>query len=301
MRWYIPSSDAQRHRSDIEKHVSVMPGFLVEIPGGALWAEQRGAGPDLVLLSGLGDTHKAWSAQLASLANRYRVTALDNRGTSRSSPPDHDFTVATMADDVAQAVKALEITEAHVAGFSMGGAIAQELALAHPELVSTLTINGSWCRTDAYQRHLFDSWIWMAQRAESDEAFVRAIYLWVYTRRAHLTGEVETWIRQALEEEHPQSTDAFVRTVEAIKQHDTAARLGRIDVPVLIVAGTEDMIFPPAVQEDMASRLSDCRLELMDGEAHQPFQESPAKFNDVLTEFLAASRRPPSGRRSPSA
>jgi pimeloyl-ACP methyl ester carboxylesterase len=260
--------------------------MLVPGNGVPLWIEQRGSGPDLVLLCGLGDTHQAWSQQLQSLADRFRVTAIDNRGVGRSGLPDGRFTVADMALDAAGALDAVGIVRAHVAGFSMGGAIAQELALARPDLVASLVLVGTWCRTDAHQRRIFESWAWMAQRADSDEAFVRSLVLWVYTRRAHLTGAVDTWVEQALAEEHPQSTDAFIRTVDAIKAHDAAGRLRHVTVPTLVVAGEQDLICPADVQRDLAERLTNADLRLLAGEAHQPFQEAPDLFDRVVLEFL---------------
>jgi len=252
-----------------------------------LWIEQRGSGPDLVLLCGLGDTHQAWSHQLQSLADRFALTAIDNRGVGRSGLPDGEFTVPDMALDAAGALDALGIERAHVAGFSMGGAIAQELALARPDLVASLVLVGTWCRTDAHQRRLFESWAWMARRADCDEAFVRSLFLWVYTRRAHLDGAVETWVAQALAEEHPQSTDAFVRTIDAIKAHDAADRLAQVNVPTLIVAGEQDLICPPDLQRDLAEHLTNSELRLLPGEAHQPFQEAPDLFDRLVRDFVA--------------
>ena len=263
-----------------------MTGAHVTGNGVALWVEQRGSGEDLVLLCGLGDTHAAWAHQLESLAGRFRLTAIDNRGVGRSGLPDGPFTVADMAADAAGALDALGIARAHIAGFSMGGAIAQELAIARPDLVRSLVLVGTWCRTDAHQRRLFESWAWMAQRADSDEAFVRALFLWVYTRRAHLSGAVDTWVQQALAEEHPQSTDAFVRTVDAIKAHDAADRLGPVTVPALVVAGDQDLICSPRVQQELAEHLTRCEVRLLAEEAHQPFQEASDLFDGVLLEFL---------------
>jgi pimeloyl-ACP methyl ester carboxylesterase len=260
---------------------------FVSANGVEIWVEQRGSGPDLLLLCGLGDTHAAWSHQLESLGAGFRVTALDNRGVGRSSLPDGAFTVRDMALDAAGVLDALDIAHAHVAGFSMGGAIAQELALARPDLVASLILVNTWCRTNAYERQLFDTWAWTARRAESDEQFVRSMLLWVYTRRAHLDGSIEGWVAQALAEEHPQSTDAFVRTCEAIAAHDTADRLPQVAQPALVIAGDEDLVFPPPVQRDLAARLPNATLALLAGEAHQPFQEAPEAFDRRVREFLA--------------
>lgn len=262
--------------------------MLVDAGAARLWVEQRGQGPDLVLLCGLGDTHLAWSAQLETFAVDHRVTAIDNRGAGRSSLPDGPFSVADMAADAAGALRRLGIAHANVAGFSMGGAIAQELALARPDLVASLILVGTWCRTDGHQRALFESWKRLVQTAADDEGFVRSLLLWVYSRRSYRDGSIERWIGEALGAEVPQSTDAYLRTVDAILAHDTAERLEAITVPALVIAGEEDLICPPDVQRAMARRLRAARLELLPGEAHQPFQESPEQFDRLIREFLAA-------------
>jgi 3-oxoadipate enol-lactonase len=82
--------------------------------------EQVGHGPDVLLIGGLGDTVESWRYQLDGLADRYRVTAVDNRGAGRTAMPDGPLTVEAMADDAAGVLRALELPAAHVAGFSMG-------------------------------------------------------------------------------------------------------------------------------------------------------------------------------------
>jgi pimeloyl-ACP methyl ester carboxylesterase len=263
---------------------------FVSANGVDIWVEQRGSGPDLLLLCGLGDAHDAWAHQLDSYASRFRVTAMDNRGVGRSSLPDAAFNVADMAIDAARVLEHFGIARAHVAGFSMGGAIAQELALARPDLVASLILVNTWCRTNAFERELFDTWAWTARRAENDAQFVRSMLLWVYTRRAHVDGSIERWVEAALCAEHPQSTDAFVRTCEAIAEHDTRDRLHEIGAPALVIAGDEDLIFPPAVQRDLAAQLPNARLELMAGEAHQPFQEAPEAFDAIVLDFISGLR-----------
>src|SRR5437773_11586995 len=94
-----------------------------------IWTEQVGLGPDVLLIGGAGDTVESWQFQLDGLADRYRMTAFDNRGAGRTRMPDEPATVAALADDAAAVLDGLEVTSAHVVGFSGGSLTAQELAL----------------------------------------------------------------------------------------------------------------------------------------------------------------------------
>src|SRR3712207_5874237 len=149
-----------------------------------IWTEQVGEGPDVLLIGGLGDTVESWQFQLDGLSDRYRLTAFDNRGAGRTSGSEARLSAATMADDAAALMGALELPSAHVAGFSMGSAIAQELALRHPELVRSLVLVSTYARPDALVRALFNFWRWLPEVAPSKRAFLEGFFTWVYTPRA---------------------------------------------------------------------------------------------------------------------
>jgi 3-oxoadipate enol-lactonase len=117
-----------------------------------IWTEQVGEGPDVLLIGGLGDTVESWQFQLDGLMDRYRITAFDNRGAGRTAMPEGPVSVGAMADDAAGVLRVLEIPSAHVAGFSGGSIIGQELVLRHPELVRSLVLQSTWPAMDAYLR-----------------------------------------------------------------------------------------------------------------------------------------------------
>jgi pimeloyl-ACP methyl ester carboxylesterase len=250
-----------------------------------LWVERAGEGPDVLLIAGLGDPAEAWQLQLDGLSDRYRLTAFDNRGAGRSPLPDGPLSLAAMADDAAALLRALGLPAAHVAGFSMGTAIAQELALRHPEVVRSLVLVGTWARPDAYARSMFSSWRWLPEGTPSERAFLESFFLWVYTPRAHADGTVEQIIEQALAFPHRQSTEAFERTIDALLEHDTADRLADIALPTLVLAGELDRIFPPRYGREVAEAISDTQFEVLSGEAHKPFQEAPDEFNARVDAF----------------
>jgi pimeloyl-ACP methyl ester carboxylesterase len=250
-----------------------------------MWAERRGTGPDVLLIAGLGDPAEAWQFQLDGLSDRYRLTAFDNRGAGRTPLPAEPFSVATMADDAAALLRALEVPAAHVAGFSGGSAIAQELALRHPGLVRSLVLDSTWARPDAYFRAMLTFWRWLAGAAPDERAFLEAFYLWIYTPRAHGDGTVEKIIEEVLAFPHKPSTEAIQRSIDALLAHDSAGRLADISAPTLVLAGGLDMVAPPRLGRVVADGIRGARFEVLAEEAHQPFQEAPDLFNARVDAF----------------
>ena len=246
---------------------------------------QRGSGDDVVLLAGLGDAHDAWEAQIDAFSSRFRVTAIDNRGAGQSSLPDGEFTVAAMAADAAGLLDALGIGSAHIAGFSMGGAIAQELALARPDLVRSLLLNGTWCKSDAFLIAALRSICWQATIADDARAFFESFLCWVYSPAVFADGRIEQFIQAGLDHPHPQDGEAFLRTARAIESHDSADRLGTISAPTLIIVGSDDLLCPPRHSHELAAGIPASRLIEVPGQAHQPFQEDPAAFNAHALSF----------------
>jgi pimeloyl-ACP methyl ester carboxylesterase len=250
-----------------------------------LWTERRGHGPDVLLIAGLGDPAEAWQPQLDGLSDRYLLTAFDNRGVGRTPLAEGSLSATMMADDAAALLRALEVSSAHVAGFSMGSAIAQELALRHPERVRSLVLMSTYARPDALFRSQLNFWRWLPEVAPSERAFFEAFFTWVYTSRAHADGTVGQIVEEALAFPHQQSVEAFQAQVDVCLTHDTAERLPEIAAPTLVLSGELDIILPPRFGRSVAAGIPNARFEVMPGEAHQPFQEVPEEFNARVEAF----------------
>lgn len=250
-----------------------------------IYVEQVGQGPDVLLVGGAGDTVESWQFQLDGLADRYRLTSFDNRGAGRTPMPDGRLSAEAMADDAAGVLRALDISSAHVAGFSGGSVIAQELALRHPDLVRSLVLQSTWPVMDAY----FRSWLlfvrWLVEVAPSERAFLEGFFLDIYTARAHNEGMVDQIIEDVLAFPHKQSTEDLQAFLDAFLDHDTTDRLPEIAAPTLVIAGGRDPTSRPPLCRAVADLIPDARFEVMDEEAHQPFQEVPEDWNARVDAF----------------
>ena len=153
-----------------------------------LWVDDRGDGPPVLLIAGLGDPAEAWTFQQEGLSSRYRTIAFDNRGVGRSPLPDTPLTVAGMADDAATILDELGIDRADIVGFSGGSVTAQELAIRHPDRVKSLVLMGTFGKADRYLDAVVRMFTWMIDQAPDPHAFLEAFYLWIYTVEAHESG-----------------------------------------------------------------------------------------------------------------
>ncbi len=250
-----------------------------------IWTEQVGEGPDVLLIGGAGDTVESWQFQLDGLRDRYRLTAFDNRGAGRTAMPEEPVSVEIMADDAAAVLRALEIPSAHVAGFSGGSIVSQELALRHPQLVRSLVLQSTWPVMDRYLR----SWLrfvqWLVEVAPSERAFLEGFFLDIYTARAHNDGTVDQFIEEVLAFPHKQATADLQRYLDAFVDHDTTERLPQITAPTLVLAGGRDPTSRPEVCRAVAQLIPGARFDVLEEEAHQPFQEIPDEWNGRVEAF----------------
>jgi pimeloyl-ACP methyl ester carboxylesterase len=238
-------------------------GQTVGVNGTEIRVEQRGDGPDVLLIAGLSDPAEAWQPQLDGLSDRYRVTAFANRGAGQTPLPDDPLTVEMMADDAAAILAALDV----------------------PELVRSLLLQSTWAKPDAYFQSMGRFWRWMVENAPSERAMLEAFFLWVYTPRAHADGMVDEITDEALADPHPQSVEAFQAQLNSFFDHETLDRLPAITAPTLVLAGGVDIGAPPRLGKVVADAIPGAQFEVLEGEAHQPFQEVPDVWNARADAF----------------
>lgn len=252
-----------------------------------LFYVEAGQGPCLLLIPGLGGDHLAWAFQLPAFAARCRVVAFDNRGAGQSDAPDLPYTTRLMAEDALGVMDILGIARAHVLGVSMGGMIAQELALAAPDRVQSLHLGCTLARPDPFLRAVVSAWREVRVRLDRTTA-IRAMAPWLFAPTTYNQRPefVERLLETALTHPFPQSLVGFLRQVEAVLHHDTYDRLAGIRCPTLVSVGAEDTLVGPRFARELAARIPGATLEVVPEVGHVYFWERPDTFNALQLAFL---------------
>jgi pimeloyl-ACP methyl ester carboxylesterase len=249
---------------------------------------EAGAGDPVVLVMGFGGDHLAWGLQIPALAATYRVIAFDNRGVGQSDAPDLPYTTPMMADDTVGLMDALGIERAHVCGVSMGGMIAQEIALRHPARVRTLQLHATLGRPDRYLHALSEAWRDTRTKVNREE-WLRSLALWLFSpiTFAERPELVELLIQNALANPYPQSLTGFLRQGEAVRDHDALDRLDQIGCPTLVSVADHDILVPPRFSHQIVQRLPGAELKTLAAAGHAYMWERPESFNAMVLDFLA--------------
>jgi len=256
-------------------------------PGFRMRYEIHGAGDPLVLVNGLGSDLTEWLYQIPIFSARYRVIAFDNRGAGKSGAPPGPYTTAQMADDAAALLNELGIVRAHFLGVSLGGMIAQQIALRHPGTVDRLVLA---CTAPGGAHSIRPSPEAMAAFARDPyadlEAQIRRTIPYLYTERycRERPEEVEAFVGRRLAV--PADPAGTAAQLSAAVGHDAGERLAQIAVPVLVITGTEDLLVPPENSRRIAERIPGARLVLLPGAPHRLFAENADTFNREVLAFL---------------
>jgi 3-oxoadipate enol-lactonase len=260
----------------------------VRVNGIELYYEVHGDGEPLLLLAGFACDHTAWSLAVPALAAHHRVILLDNRGTGHSEAGDGPTGLREMADDAVGLLDHLGLQSVHVAGHSMGGQIAQEMALTYPGRVRRLALFATWARLDARVRSLTELCGELAGKLDP-ATYQRVILPWVFSRTFfEKPGAIEQIIALWLTPPSPPTPEVLRRQSRAALAADTSARAGAIRCPTLVLVGDEDILTPPRLSEELARLIPDAQLKMVAGGSHNFIVEMPAAATAILLEFLAS-------------
>jgi pimeloyl-ACP methyl ester carboxylesterase len=259
----------------------------VEANGQTLYYEVHGEGEPLLCVMGLSADTLAWMLQVPAFSATHRTTIFDNRDVGRSSMADGPYEIADMARDALALADALELDSFHLLGVSMGGAIAQEIALAAPERVRTLTLAVTFPAGGAWARKLSEVWAERV-RSISHEAHVDELMLLNFSEAFFENEQGVTWLRgMMLQNPHPQPPEAFIRQLEAAGRHDARERLTSLRVPTHVIGAEHDILVPIWKSRELADLIPDARLTVLPGSPHGANVERAEEFNSSVLDFIA--------------
>jgi pimeloyl-ACP methyl ester carboxylesterase len=255
-----------------------------------MYYEEYGSGFPLLLVNGLGSDHLEWLHQLPAFEARFRVIVFDNRGTGRSGIPSGPYTTAQMADDAAVLLRILGIARSHVLGVSLGGMIAQEVALRHPDLVEGLVLGCTGPGGELSVRPSPEAMAAFARaKGEDPEAELRRMLPFLYTDACirERPGEIEGFLRRRLD--HPTPPEGYLAQLSAAMTHDASSRLEGIRARTLVITGDADRLVDPENSFRLAGRIPGAKLVVLPGAPHRLFAETADAFNREVLRFLESA------------
>lgn len=244
--------------------------------------EVEGRGEPLVMIMGFSATRSGWIRQIPFFKKHYRVITLDNRGVGKSDKPPGPYSTTMMADDTVGLMDLLGIEKAHVMGASMGGMIAQEVAINYPQRVTKLILACTYASqnetsgdTQEQARFLQLS---PGEKASAmiGLAFNKPLYRFIFG----LLARVQTRFGGT------SGTAGIAGQSEACRKHNTLDRLPLITAPTLVIVGTGDRIIEPVSSEVIAGRIPNAKLVRIEGGSHCFSFEMKNEFNREVLNFL---------------
>jgi 3-oxoadipate enol-lactonase len=258
------------------------------VNGVSLAYDTRGSGPPLVLIMGYRLNSAAWPAELVRvLAERFTLLLFDNRGTGLSDKPTSGYALSNMADDVIGLMDHLGIHHSYVLGYSMGGAIAQDLVCRHPDRVSSLVLFATFCggpRT-AFARPAVMSLMHDLDGMTPAEAARR---VWTVTYEpGYLAANLDkVECQMLLEIENPTPLHAADLQFQAFADFDSSRALPGVRTRTLILTGDKDQLIPPQNSKVLADLIPGARIVFLRGRGHRALWEASGECAALIADFL---------------
>jgi 3-oxoadipate enol-lactonase len=243
-----------------------------------------GSGPVALFVAGLGSPRGSWADAVAGLQGTLRCLAIDNRDAGENDPETAPYSIADMADDCAAFLSALGVEQAVVLGSSMGGFIALQLALRHPQVVERLVLVGTSPVAGLQPMPPPDPADWIADPLERARQRLR-----ITTAPGFFDTRPERLEELALQTTRNRMTvEGYARQTRAINEtHDVRKQLGDISAPTLVVHGDVDPLIPLRAAEILAQGIPNAQLDVRHGVGHLPHREEPDVFCQLTRAFLA--------------
>ncbi len=291
----------------------------VEVNDINIYYEIHGEGEPLLLIEGLGYSTWMWFKQIPAFSREYKVIIFDNRGVGNTDKPDSEYTIGMMADDTAGLLKALGEDSAHVLGVSMGGFIAEELALRYPDMVKSLVLvstsstgKGSMPMGSNLWSSFVKLWGLMPDVLEfSGKGSIPMINSFGLTPEKRIRYGLSLAFTPEYFETHAEEVDRIVgwrlanpqpsygwkRQLMAGIGFEASDRVSRIKALTLVVTGSEDRVVPPESSKRLAEEIPNSRIVTLEETGHLLFIEKAEEFNKIVLNFLHEASNEPKWKR----
>lgn len=251
-----------------------------------LFYDIKGVGQSLLLIAGFDSDSSTWALMLPVLVKQYRVIRFDNRGVGQSSAPDSPYSIKQMADDVAALLDRLEISQTHVVGHSMGGQIAQELALAYPEKVQSLILLSTWAKGDSKFQALMELFGDLPLQLDN-LLYKKVVFSWLFSEAFYQSGSIAQLLELVQYYPYLSTPVGLYHQSRAILDSDTSDRLADIFHPTLVVVGKEDLITPVRFSEQLVQGIPHAELMVCDRVGHALIVEAAEIVAKKILNFLS--------------
>lgn len=245
---------------------------------------ETGDGPPLTFIHGLGWDHRMWLPALERYSGRYRTIAGDSRGHGQSTKPDGPYAMTQFADDWASTLESISALPGCVVGLSQGGMVAQALAIRAPHLIKALVLVSTTCKEDpetsANMSNRLENMRKTGARAGAEIA-AKSIFSDGF--RAANPDYIEAF----LEARAAQPQEPLISAMGALKDFNYCADLEQLDIPTLVISGTEDALTPPEAVREVAAHIPGAKLVEMPGAGHIIPAEQPEAFYEIIDNFLS--------------
>lgn len=242
--------------------------------------------PPVLLITGLSGDHRGWGTLPSQLRKSHRVISFDNRDSGLSQRAEAPYSVHDMAQDAVGLLDGLGIAHANVVGYSLGGAIAQELTISFSHLVDRLVLLATYDAGDPRGSALFRGFASL-RRAMPREEYMRLTLPWAYTYKEYqIPGLIDQIVKDAVADSLFQETEAYERQMEATLAFNSRARLGLISRPTLLIFGEEDVMTPTRFARELVRGIKDSRLVTLEGTGHRFIQTRLKETAALIDAFL---------------
>lgn len=255
-----------------------------------IYYEVHGQGEPLILIAGLSKDSPAWFLQLEAFSQHFQVIVFDNRGVGRTEAPDSPYSTQMMADDVIALMEVLNIPTANILGHSMGGCIAQNIAIQHPQKVKRLILLDTFAEVFGITRYVLELAVELQEKNLPLDLRMKIQLPWSFSD--HFLGKPEniTFVLNAvLNNPYPQKPYALLHQINACKKHNTKNALTKISVPTLIMEGAEDRLTPAPCAQELIARIPQTQHIVIPQAGHNGPIENPTFFNEKVLRFLLES------------